>query len=161
MTNIFDEIDPSGRYLDFVRKFYRYSKYKGKVPENNILYIYGNKCSGKTTLFNCAGVPFGKKVCITGYDWLIRMKGCIPALNLVKLCDHDDRSYDFLKLVGGAKEFPHIGFIIESNMHPDDNICENAIIVHAPNKFMSAPFDYSKRTEEVKNAICGSSQLMD
>jgi hypothetical protein len=42
-ANIFDEIDPSGKYLNFVRKFYRYSKCKEtcEVPGNNILYVYG------------------------------------------------------------------------------------------------------------------------
>jgi hypothetical protein len=50
MTNIFDEIDPSGKYLDFVKEFYRYSKYKGNISKNNILYIYGNGDNGKTTV---------------------------------------------------------------------------------------------------------------
>jgi hypothetical protein len=77
---------------------------------------------------------------------------------LIKICC-DNNS---LKIIENAKKFPHIGFIIESNMDPDDNIRENAIIVRTPNKFKSAPFDYSKRIEEVKKDVCGSSsQLMD
>jgi hypothetical protein len=90
---------------------------------------------------------------------------------LLKISDYDnpffvtlttnDRNSEFLKFVELVKNYPHIGFIIESNMDPDDDIRQNAIIVHAPNKFMSGPFDYSKRTKEVGNAIYGSSQLMD
>ena len=164
-ANIFDEIDPSGKYLNFVRKFYRYSKYREtcEVPENNILYIYGYGCNGKTILFNCIGKSFDNQVGIIGYNELTRMSTHITAnlTNtkhfLIKICYDNNSS----KIIENAKKFLHIGFIIESNMDPDDNMRESAIIVRTPNKFKSAPFDYSKRVEEVKNAICGLPKLMD
>lgn len=132
--SLFSDTDPSGthitpargQYLSFARSFLCGDSNAGY----NLLYVYGDGNNGKTTLFETVKRSSPDKVACVPFpisNHRFYEKIIAEGISFVRInnesADRGDLSGQIIEEINGfVARYPNVGFIIESNYQPPDEL---------------------------------------